>query len=106
MNKYYDSQELTSTTNTPTKDVYNCDRYAIQADYTGTFSGSLKLEVSNDEADSVTNWTELTGSSVAITSDGTYIWNVKHVAYRAVRVVYTYTSGSVTLSLSFTAKGE
>lgn len=105
MNKYYDSQVLTSTTNTPTKDVYNCDRYAIQADYTGTFSGSLKLEVSNDD-DTVTNWTELTGSSVAITSAGTYIWNVKHVAYRAVRVVYTYTSGSCTLSLSITTKGE
>jgi len=106
MNKYYDSQVLTSTTNTTTKDVYNCDRYAIQADYTGTFSGSLKLQVSNDEADSVVNWVDLTGSSIAITSAGSYIWNVKQVAYRAVRVVYTYTSGSVTLSLSITNKGE
>jgi hypothetical protein len=106
MNKYYDSQVLTSNTNTTTKDVYNCDRYAIQADYTGTFSGSLKLQVSNDEADSVTNWVDLTGSDIAITSAGSYIWNVKQVGYRAVRVVYTYVSGSVTLSLSFTAKGE
>lgn len=105
MNKYYDSQVLTSTTNTPTKDVYNCDRYAIQADYSGTFSGSLKLQVSND-SDTVTNWVDLANSSVAITSAGSYLWNVKQVAYRAVRVVYTYTSGSVTLTLSITNKGE
>ena len=105
MNKYYDSQVLTSTTNTPAKDVYNLNRYAIQAAFTGTFSGALKLQVSNDDLDTApVNWDDLASSSTAITAAGTYTWNVSSVAYRWVRVVYTFTSGSITLSLTFTGR--
>ena len=61
--------------------------------------GTVKIQMSNDLADkpaNVTNWTDITGSSTAVTGNtGSIAWNVVH-SYRFLRMVYTKTSGSAT----------
>ncbi len=89
--------------------------YAIQAVWTGTPTGTIKIQVSIDPQEptvgnsgepTVTNWEDLASSSYSITgSAGTYMWNVTSAYYRWVRVVYTNASGTGTLNVRFNTKG-
>ena len=88
-------------------DIYG---YAIQAVYTGTPTGTLKLQASADPfkysgtPQAPTNWTDIANSSVDITAAGNYMWNVTGSFYNYVRVVYTDTSGGTsTAHLTVTA---
>ena len=80
--------------------------FAIQLVFTGTPNGTLKLQCSNDEGAktndisnvSITNWTDIDGSDQAIVASGDHVWNVQNCGYRWVRVVYTASSGSGTLT--------
>ncbi len=69
--------------------------------------GTVKLQISNDLKDKVadvTNWTDVTGSSSAVSGNsGSIAWNVDH-AYRFIRMVYTRTSGSATGSVQVQSK--
>jgi mRNA-degrading endonuclease HigB of HigAB toxin-antitoxin module len=89
MNLYYEEQTLDATTET----------------YTAA-SGTLKLQVSNDDLVTPVSFADLPGSEITLTGDGNYIWNVSAVSYRWVRVVFTYDADDITLSLNFTGKGE
>lgn len=81
----------------------------------GTPAGTFKLQVSNDpgreskggaaNVTEVTNWTDYTGSSQAITTDGDHAWNLANIGYKWARVVYTRTSGSATLTGRVNGKG-
>jgi hypothetical protein len=91
--------------------------YAVQAVWTGTPNGSLKLQAScdapgrdnqtsNGGPDDVTNWTDIAGSTLAITGvAGNYMYNVTDAFYRYFRVVYTNTSGVGSLSVKAVVKG-
>lgn len=59
-----------------------------------TLNGSLKLQSSNDN----TNYTDVTGSTQAIVSGASHMWSVVNATYRYIRVVWTWTSGTGTLS--------
>jgi len=90
--------------------------FAIQAFWTGTPTGTLKLQVScdapvgttqtsNGGPDSITNWTDLASSSQAVGGINSYVWNINGSFYRYVRVVYTNATGTGSLNAQICLKG-
>lgn len=80
--------------------------YAIQVVFTGTPTGTFKLQASCDpipqarvEVTAPTNWTDIANSSYAVTAAGDYMWNVFDIAYNYVRVVYTDTSSGTSTAI-------
>ena len=80
-------------------------QYAIQLFFTGSPVGSFKLQCSNDaghpnaqakaeQSQDVVNWTDIAGSAAAVSAAGDVTWNAENVGYTWVRVVWTVTSGS------------
>lgn len=78
-------------------DLTYYDGFAIQAVYTGSPSGTFKIQVSAD-AGACTTFSDYTNSSQTISAAGDYIWIVNSSAYHCARLVYTLTSGSGTLN--------
>lgn len=91
--------------------------FSIQLVFTGTPTGNFKLQCSNDKgkedkvlggwsSDNVSNWTDIDQSAQPITAAGDHAWDVQNCGYRWVRVVWTFTSGSGSLtSARFNVKG-
>jgi len=92
--------------------------YSIQIVWTGTPTGTLKLQASSDPLYSgapgtnpaePNNWTDVDNSSQSISSGGNYLWNQTDVMYNWVRVVFTDsssgTSTAVITSAVFNGKG-
>lgn len=122
MNRYNKQMISTATTmnttinSTPmqTVDLYG---YSIQAVFTGTPTGSFKLQCSDDAVTTQwptaqtqpTNWTDVADSSFSVAAAGNIVWNVSNVMYTWVRVVYTDTSGGTSTAslttLTFSGKG-
>lgn len=74
---------------------------SIQAVYTGSPVGTLKLQISNDDI----TWTDYSGSGAAVSGAGDFMWNISNVAFPLIRVVYTKTSGSGSLDITVNGKG-
>lgn len=96
--------------------VWEMYGFSIQAVYTGTPTGTFKLQGSADPiskntgspTQAPTNWTDIAGSSVAVTAAGDYMWNVSDAMYNFVRIVYTdgsSGSSSAVVSAVFNGKG-
>lgn len=65
---------------------------------TGTFTVECSNDISHDvNGGDVTNWTTITGSSEAITTSGSFLYNFAPLCWYWVRVVYTRVSGTGTL---------
>lgn len=103
--------------------------YSISFIVSGTPTGSVKLQASNDPETNDTqvntsygagqsptnppavgpsNWADITNSTFALTTSGVTMWNVSEVAYNYVRVVYTDTSGgtsTATANIVYNGKG-
>lgn len=91
--------------------------FAIQAFWTGSPTGTLKLQascdsppnhsqVSNGGPDTVTHWDDIVNSSYAIAgTSGTYTWNFNGAFFNYVRLVYTNASGTGSLSAEICLKG-
>ena len=85
--------------------------YSIQAIWTGTATGNLKLQASNDlgptqsgfpiDSNSVTNWVDLDDSTIALGgANGSHLWIVDAASYRWVRLyVDNNDSGSGTSTI-------
>jgi hypothetical protein len=103
-------------------DPYNLQQiygFSIQAVYTGTPTGTIKLQASCDPATSYnsttnvtgsnkpTNWTDIANSSQSLSAAGSYIWNIPDAMYSWVRLVYTDgSSGSSTAVLNATINAK
>lgn len=93
--------------------IENCFSYSVQVVVTGTVAGSLKLQASNDviniqsdpDGSGVTNWTDITGSTQAISGAGNGIYNVSSSIYKWLRAVYTSSSGTGNMTITVEAKG-
>lgn len=101
---------MNTTINSAPYNVQQMYGYCIQAEFTGAPTGTLKLQASNDPATSylsgntatnnpVTNWTDITNSSFAVASAGSFMWNVFDVMYNWVRLVYTDGSGGASTAV-------
>src|SRR5271165_6644265 len=80
--------------------------YAIQAEFTGTPTGTFKLQASNDNCPKgpqppvqPTNWTDIANSPYTVSASGDYMWNVSWTQYNWVRLVYTDTSGGTSTAV-------
>lgn len=104
------SAVMNATINSPATDVQQIYGVAIQAEFTATPTGTLKLQASCDPATSynsgngtganpVTNWTDVANSSYAVSASGNYMWNVVDIMYNWIRVVYTDGSGGTSTAV-------
>ncbi len=83
---------------------------AIQVMFSGAApTGSFKLQASCDAGNhrasgeanqyaTVTNWTDVANSATAVSASGSVLWNIADPGYQWVRVVWTFTSGTGTVS--------
>lgn len=78
--------------------------YSISLIFTGSPVGTAKLQISND-TEEPSNWVDLTDSSVSITEAGSIVYEVTESFSSFVKVVYTRSSGSGSMSGNITAKG-
>lgn len=83
--------------------------YSIQLVFTGSPTGTFKLQASNDPGRpsgasdtevqiGLSNWTDIADSTQAISAAGDHTWTVENAGYSWVRVVYTFASGSGSLT--------
>lgn len=95
-------------------DLQQIGTLSLQAVYTGAPVGTLKVQVSADNVQpsqtanptaNVVNWTDYTGSSVAISAAGNTLYNMTFAGYRWARLVYTKTSGTGTINATANGKG-
>lgn len=113
------STVMNTTLTSSTIPLFMIYGYAIQVVFTGTPTGSFKLQGSCDPVPqaaqaaggiySATNWSDIANSSDSVIAAGNYMWNVYDVMYNYVRVVYTDTSGgtstAIITSSTFNGKG-
>lgn len=82
---------------------------SLQVIFTGSPVGSFRLQCSGDRYNKTNppaNWTEVEGSTVAITEAGDITWNFEGVGFNWLKIIYTYTGGSGTLtSAQYNGKG-
>ena len=105
---------------TPLRNIYT---YSMVAVVTGTPTGTIAIQASNDPetndtqinttanlppAVGPTNWVTITNSPFILSSAGETMWNVNAVGYNYVRVIYTDSSGgtsTATMNIIFNGKG-
>lgn len=99
-NQLVTAQALNTSFNSPSQQIEMQIGYAVQANVTGAPTGTFKLQASADKAELIspsnyppTHWSDITGTSIAVTTSGSYFWNVVDPMYTWFRVVYTDTSG-------------
>ena len=107
--KMFDGYSMTSDGYSDPFNIELVTGFSIQATWTGTPTGYLFLQASNDfpiNQSNPTNWT-LIDRSVHPTSgsSGDLIYKQHMAAYRWVRLGYAYGSGSGTLNARISCKG-
>lgn len=76
-------------------DLEFIEDFSIEAAWTGTPTGSFKVQASNTKA----NWDDIADSSVAVSgAAGSHIWNLNKQEYRWARLVYINQSGTGVIS--------
>ena len=117
---------LNANYNSPYTPLRNIYTYSITAIITGTPSGTIQIQASNDpetndtQYNTVSNpqrpptvapthWVTITNSPFAVTTAGETFWNVNYAGYNFVRVQYIDASGgtsTATMSIMFNGKGN
>lgn len=107
--QFLNAQSLDASFNSDAILFDKCPEISIQLSFSGSSpTGSFKLQASDDityDASSVSTWTDISGSSQAITTDGNHQWKLL-ARYKWIRVVYTRTSGTGTVNGTFFAVEE
>ncbi len=80
--------------------------YSLQAVWSGTPTGYLFIQVSNDFTKPLTNWTLIDRSLVPTNgAAGDALWKQHMAAFRWVRFGYAFGSGTGTLNARLSCKG-
>lgn len=109
--RYYNDPVMSATvsasgtTNGTAVNVQLARFASVQAVVTSTANGTLKLQVSNDDNGSATNWSDLTGATVSISGANTYLIPAQNMSYQWIRAVYTASSGSGTIVVNMHVVG-
>lgn len=82
-------------------DARNLHLASLHVSMTGTAAGTVKFQASNDEPLSATapsNWVDISGATVSVSSGGEFLIPKLDVCYNYMRAVYTFTSGTGTVT--------
>lgn len=120
---------LNTNYNSPYTQLRNIYTYCMSANISGTPTGTLSIQASNDPetndtqtnqatvpgqppsnppSKAPTNWVTIANSTFAVTTSGETMWNVNAVGYNYVRVQYLDSSGgtsTATMTIIFNGKG-
>lgn len=108
---------LNTSINGPYVPLKNIVLYTIAAIITGTPTGTIKIQASNDSETNdtqplsnnpPTHWVDIDNSTFMVNSSGETMWNVRDIGYNYVRVVYTDGSSgasTATMTVIFNGKG-
>jgi len=120
---------LNANYNSPYVQLKNIYTYTMAAIITGTPTGTVQIQASNDPETNDTqvntnysagqnptnppstapvNWVTIANSSFPVSSSGETMWNVNFVGYNYVRVQYIDASGgtsTATMNIIFNGKG-
>lgn len=100
--------DMSGNINSDPTNIDSCVSFSVQAVITGTPTGTIELQASNDvvtsSAAGPVNWTTITESEADITSSGTYMVNYELPSYSWVRLVYNRVGGSGTMNARINAK--
>lgn len=109
------STTVNASFNTGAVFLEHVNHYSVQMVVTSTLAGTVKLQASMDigpklqggydTANAVSNWNDITGATSSVSNGSPVIFNVSNVGYRWVRVVFTFSSGSGTVVMTFGGKG-
>lgn len=109
--------------NSPYQPLRSIYTYCMSAIVTGTPTGTIQIQASNDPetndtqinttanlppAVGPTHWVTIANSSFPLSSSGETMWNVNFVGYNYVRVQYIDSSGgtsTATMDIIFNGKG-
>lgn len=113
------AQPLNVSFNSPASALKSIILYTMAINITGTGTGSVRLQASNDPETNdtqpggipfpaPTHWADVTNSTFAVAAGVTEVmWNVRDVGYNYVRVVYTdLSSGASTATASIIINGK
>ena len=118
------STVLNTTVNSSAMQLYDSFGFSIQIVFTGTPTGSFKLQMSNDKAYSGQpntsgsglnappvsgDWTDIANSTFTVTAAGNVAWDYSWPGFNWVRVQYNDTSGGTSTAVitvsTFNGKG-
>jgi len=92
---------LSSSANSAVEDLNQDAGFSLQVVFTGTaLNGSFKLQASNDLI-APTNWTDVASSAQAVTAltgSSSLLWNLDATYYNYVRLSWTNSSGTGSVS--------
>lgn len=102
-NDIFQETDMTSTITSRTIDLQAGLHFSVFLKWSGTPTGTFKLQASNDLAgtnpDAVVDWEDVTGSSYSVAgAAGQLVFNYDTAPFRWIRIVYTAASGSGTLT--------
>jgi hypothetical protein len=112
------AQALNASFNSAAIPLKNIIMYAMAFIVTGTPTGTVVIQASNDPetndvmpegvpSPTVTNWVTIANSSFTLSAAGETMWNVTDVGYNYVRVSYTdSSSGSSTAHAKIVFNGK
>lgn len=97
----WSSTTLSADRSTSPFDTGSSDGFAIFAKWGAGAVGTMKLQVSTDavnSASSVTNWDDISGSTITVNGAGQQTWTWTGAKIKWVRIYFTYTSGTATVT--------
>lgn len=100
----WDSVTLSADRVTTGIDISCVKGFALFAKWGAGAVGTISLQGSLDPVSSpasVSNWSDISGSSVAVSGANSTLWNVSDAHYTWVRIKFTFTSGTGTMTESY-----
>lgn len=100
-NKLIDAQSMGTSITSSSQNMQRVISYAVQVYWTGTTPiGTFDLQASNDD----TNYTSLLSAPIAVTGNtGSIMIDVAKRGYGYIKVIYTRTSGTGTITVQVNA---
>lgn len=102
------SGDMSAPINSSSQNLDEAVSYSVQAVITGTMTGTVSLQASNDvlsnNLTSPINWTTIPETISSVNNTGTYMVNVEFPAYSWVRLIYTPISGTGTMTANINGK--
>lgn len=104
----FENEDISSNAQSDQTSVHNLDKASIHVTWTGTSPiGVLKVEATNDSPENPSAvWREVSfGSTIDISGNsGSHDLIFNEIPFNAIRLVYTATSGTGTLTAALSAK--